>query len=379
MNRFALGATLALMAAAMNLHAAVLPYTGVNLASAEFDPWSLPGTYGQNYEYPTNAEVDYYKSKGMNTIRLPFLWERLQPTGSQPFNTTELGRLNSLVNYATSQGMNVIIDPHNYARYYNSISTSANFSNLWARLAAEYKNNPRVMFGLMNEPNTMQTEAWLTLANSAIAAIRQAGATNTILVPGNAWTGAHSWLQNWYGAPNGTVMKGVVDPLNNFIFEVHQYFDSDSSGTHENEVVSPTIGVERVTAFTQWLKDNNYKAFLGEFGVPGSQVGLEAIDNLLDYMEANSDVWTGWSYWAGGPRWGDYAFSVEPSNGVDKPQMSILAEHATGAAIPEPGTVALIAMAIGFLATLGIRRRFHRVNQPVPVRILRRPLPAERR
>ena len=57
-------------------------YAGVNLSGAEFGQTSLPGTFGSDYTYPTSAEVDYYKSTGMNFIRLPFRWERLQPTNS---------------------------------------------------------------------------------------------------------------------------------------------------------------------------------------------------------------------------------------------------------------------------------------------------------
>ena len=41
-------------------------------------------------------------------------------------------------------------------------------------------------------------------------------------------------------------------------------------------------------------------------------------------MSKNSDVWLGWSYWAGGPWVGNYMFSVEPANNVDKPQMQVL-------------------------------------------------------
>ena len=36
------------------------------------------------------------------------------------------------------------------------------------------------------------------------------------------------------------------------------------------------------------------------------------------------------TYWAGGPWWGDYMFSIEPQNGVDKPQMAILMERSGG-------------------------------------------------
>ena len=80
-------------------------------------------------------------------------------------------------------------------------------------------------------PHDMPTEQWLGAANAAIAAIRKAGAHNLILVPGNSWTGAHSWLDDWYGGPNGVWMLKVRDPQDHYAFEVHQYLDADSSGT----------------------------------------------------------------------------------------------------------------------------------------------------
>jgi endoglucanase len=86
------------------------------------------------------------------------------------------------------------------------------------------------MFGLMNEPNSMDTNLWRDTAQGAINAIRATGASNMILVPGNAWTGAWSWTSNYYGTPNSVAMASITDPKNNFAFEAHQYFDGDSSG-----------------------------------------------------------------------------------------------------------------------------------------------------
>jgi endoglucanase len=83
--------------------------------------------------------------------------------------------------------------------------TTADFAAFWAALAARYMGNSRVVFGIMNEPNTMTTELWVQDANAAIAAIRGVGAKNLLTVPGNAWTGACSWFQNWYGTPNAQV------------------------------------------------------------------------------------------------------------------------------------------------------------------------------
>ena len=76
-----------------------------------------------------------------------------------------------------------MLDPHNYARYRGTVIgtgsvSNAAFADLWARLADAYKDNGRVIFGLMNEPNKMpSTEHWVASANAAIAAIRTAAPT----------------------------------------------------------------------------------------------------------------------------------------------------------------------------------------------------------
>jgi hypothetical protein len=175
-----------------------LRWRGVNLSGAEYNSTLLPGRYGFEYFYPNPTSVDYFQSKGMNLIRLPFLWERVQPTLYTSLDPTELQRLVSFVNSTTAKGITVLIDPHNYGRYRQQVIGSAGvphtaFGDFWYRLAVTFKNNPKVLFGLMNEPYGMTTENWVGAANEAIRRIRLAGATNTIAVPGNAWSGAYSW------------------------------------------------------------------------------------------------------------------------------------------------------------------------------------------
>ena len=64
-------------------------------------------------------------------------------------------------------------------------------------------------------------------------------------------------------------------------------------------------------------------------------------------------MWQGVTYWAGGPWWGDYMFSIEPQNGVDKPQMGILMEHlsSTGLYGPNGPSIAGTSTADGNHAT----------------------------
>jgi endoglucanase len=334
---------------------AQLPFQGVNLSGAEFGSHNLPGTYNgvgpgpYDYIYPPDSEVDYFIGKGMNTFRLPFRWERLQQSLNADLDLTELDRMSSFVDYTTGQGAHVILDPHNFAQYYGSAIgggsvTSSHFADFWGKVATEFKNNPRVIFGLMNEPiganqsNGITTEAWLDAANAAIAAIRATGADNLILVPGNGYSGAHSWDQNYYGTPNANVMLGVVDTGNNFAFEVHQYLDGNSSG-QSAAIAYQGIGRDRLINFTQWLKQHGFRGFLGEFGAANStigdaanQIGDETVNLMLDYIEANDDVWIGWAWWGGGPWWSDsYLFAIDPlSNGQDQPSIGLLEPRLQG-------------------------------------------------
>lgn len=311
-------------------------YRGVSLAGAEFgaDTWgtgSLPGTYGTHYIYPNQTEVDYFLAKKMNVVRLPFRWERLQPALNGAFDSAELARLDAFVVATTTKGMNVALDPHNYARWYSNVVGSGTlpnsaFADFWSRLASRYKSNPKVIFALMNEPHDMSTEAWLSAANAAIAAIRAAGASNLILVPGNGWTGAASWTSNWYGTANATAMLAITDTGNNYAFEVHQYFDADSSGTSAS-CVSNTIGAERLMIFTSWLRAHGKRGFLGEFAGGNNATCQAAVTGALSHLGANSDVWIGWTWWAAGPWWSTYMFGLEPTGGNDAAQMSWLAPY----------------------------------------------------
>ena len=310
-------------------HAAPLAFTGVNIAGGDFGQpkAGVASIYGTNYIYPTTQELDYFAGKGVNIIRFPFHWEDLQPAQRQLLDAAALARVQAVTDAATERGMIVILDPHNAARYYDDVVggpkvSSRSFANFWWQMAARFKDNPRVWFGLMNEPHDMPPTQWLDAANAAIAAIRNAGAKNLILVPGISWTGAHSWVSSG----NGTVMLGIRDPAHHYIFEVHQYLDADSSGT-KTEVMSATIGGDRLEEFTAWCRIHHQRALLGEVGADGSPVAAQAMNDMLTRMEKNPSVWVGFTWWAAGAWWGDYMFTLEPKNGIDRPQMAYLRPH----------------------------------------------------
>lgn len=327
-NKTLLGIALLATAAA---HAAPLEWRGISLSGAEWGEKHFPGVPGKDFVYPTVASTAYYQAQGMNLMRIGFRWERLQPTLMGEFDAAELARLRAFVDGTTARGLHVLLNPHNYAAYKDvHVGTPevpiAAFADFWRRLALAFKDNPKVQFGLVNEPRNMPTETWAQAAQAAVDAIRATGASQLITLPGNGYTGAWSWFEKtWYGTPNAEVMGQVRDPLDHMVFEVHQYLDKDGSGT-KAECVSPQIGVERLQRFTAWLKAHQRRAVLGELGGGANAVCEQAVKGALKHLEANADVWTGWLWWAGGPTWGDYFLSLEPgADGQDKPQMRWLA------------------------------------------------------
>jgi endoglucanase len=98
-------------------------------------------------------------------------------------------------------------------------------------------------------------------------------------------------LLAWISSGNGAAFTGLSDPNKNIAIgesfdpppdlfnlqapvldlEMHQYLDSDHSGTSPT-CVSATAGAERIAEATAWLKQYGFKGFLGEIGAGSNGV-----------------------------------------------------------------------------------------------------------
>lgn len=299
-------------------------YRGINISGAEFG--KRGGVYGTDYTYPSEATIAYFAGKGFNTIRLPFLWERLQPELEGPLDPVELRRLENALAMIRSHGLYVILDPHNYARYDGRLIGSEDvsreaFADFWKRLAENFGNRRGVLLGLMNEPHGILAEEWRDTANAAISAIRATGATGTILVPGTSWSGAHSWDSEIYGGSNAAAMQGLADPANNMMIEFHQYFDTDFSGTTGN-CDRADEAVAAVSNVTEWLRKTGNRGFLGEFGIPAGEGCTDGLKRMVSVVEDNPGQWAGWAYWVAGDWWPeDEELNIQPTAAGDRPQL----------------------------------------------------------
>ena len=181
------------------------------------------------------SHYDYWANEaGANIIRLPFKWERLQNEKFGEFDQTYLGYLQDAVKYAADRGMVLVLDMHNYAKGFGSSmsyddSLLPAYQDVWQRLAEEFKDDENVWFGIMNEPHSIDADRWMEFAQAASDKIRATGATNKIVVPTVDWSGAFQFNFD-SNESKEAAYETYYDPADNFVFEVHQYLDSDNSG-----------------------------------------------------------------------------------------------------------------------------------------------------
>jgi endoglucanase len=268
---------------------------------------AIPGVEGSTHTWPT--PTDNTLPAGMNIVRLPFQWERLQPALGENFDPAYLAKLHSTAEAWRNVGAAVLLDVHNYAYYKllgrgteqpgqhlgTSEVPSAAFADLWRRLALEFGSasmSSPFIFGLMNEPHDLEVATWVDAAQRAIDAIRATGAKNLIFTPGADWTTANDF--SW--SENKTLLQTVTDPENNFAIEVHQYYD----GT-----CTPTCYVDKLAPFEDWAVANQRSAYLGELDLTDAAPAChEAFAKLIEHLHSRAagspgGVWIGYTYWQG--------------------------------------------------------------------------------
>jgi endoglucanase len=304
-------------------------WRGVNLAGGEFNynPARVSDIYGKHYIYPAKKELQYFSELGATVIRLPIRWERIQPRLNTTLDAIELERIGGVIADAQANKLKVIIDIHNFGKHKGrSIGSpnlpTASFIDLWQRLSDVYGNNPTIIFGLMNEPFDIPALVWAKSAQSTLLEIRKRGARNLVLVPGTAWSGAHSWLKPMRGESNANAFADFRDPANNMAFDFHQYFDTYSSGTTP-DCITPAQALKRISVATNWLKAQKRNGFLSEFAVSGKSECQAVMKDVLQHLSDNRE-WIGWTYWASSPWFGDYMFNVYPAQQIKAPQLETL-------------------------------------------------------
>ncbi|EIN08978.1 endoglucanase [Punctularia strigosozonata HHB-11173 SS5] len=304
-----------------------LKFTGVNIAGFDFG-CSSDGTCNASGAYPPLTQYygadgagqmqHFVNDDGFNTFRLPVSWQFLTNdilTGV--INEDNFTEYDALVQACLDAGAYCIIDVHNYARWNGEIIGQGGpsddmFASIWASIAAKYADNSKIIFGVMNEPHDVpDINLWAGSVQAAVTAIRNAGATTQyILLPGNNWTSAATFISNG----SADALNKVVNPDGTkdlLVFDVHKYLDYDNSGTN-SECVTNNIA-DAWEPLTQWLRCNGRQAFNTETGGGNVASCAQYMCEQVAYQKANSDVILGYVGWAAGNFYQGYVLSEVPT------------------------------------------------------------------
>ncbi|KAG5654081.1 Manganese dependent endoglucanase Eg5A [Sphagnurus paluster] len=302
-----------------------LPFIGgVNMAGYDFSVATDGSFTGKGVDPPT-AQFAHFAAQGVNVFRIPFAWQLMTPTLGGTIDSTFFARYDKTVQTALNSATKpyVILDLHNYARWNGAIisqggPSDSQFASIWSQLAAKYKGNPKIIFGLMNEPHDLQSvSTWVNSVQVAVNAIRAAGATSQyLLLPGSSWASAQA-----FPTEAGPALLKVTDPaggVSKLIFDVHKYLDSDNSGTHAE---CTTSNVDVFTTLVNYLKSNgNRQALLSETGGGNTASCITNLKAQLAYVKANSGTLTGFTVWSAGSFDTSYVLTVTPNaDGSDQP------------------------------------------------------------
>ncbi len=339
-------------------------FRGINVSGLEYDGTFLDALF----QHPDLPDVRYFAAQGMNMVRLPMRWEYLLSDAhnaveshdpkSGTINQMYLDAVYDTVQKYLSSGLNVDLDLHNYMRFCATgtsvgqgneptnagtagnqcqLVTADQLASIWNMVATKFaplaKQYPKqLVFELMNEPfsidnipaQQLKVEDLFTAEVGAIKAIRNQGITNLILLSGDYWDPLHGWVTESPSAadlPNGSVFTAAnlasagVSDLSNIAIDMHQYFDSNWSGTHsvcqqfssyaEFEQKLALTDAKGTDVFGNWLKTNSMKVFLGEFGAADNATCSQDMNYMLQYVNEHAynpqnpvnGGFIGWTTW----------------------------------------------------------------------------------
>ncbi|KAG0147472.1 hypothetical protein CROQUDRAFT_468153 [Cronartium quercuum f. sp. fusiforme G11] len=297
-----------------------LPFLkGVNIAGLEFGMNTEGSLTGSGFVPPPIEQIAHFTNEKMNLFRFPVGWPYLQPEVGKPLNQSELDLLDKYVQEATKQNTYSIIDLHNFARRDGQFATADMMVNVWTQLAKHYADQPMVIFGLANEPHEVVLSTWIDVVQKVVTAVREAGANNYMLLPGNNWCHLDRFADD-YKAGMGTI-KNPDGSYNGLIFDLHQYFDNDQSGQSKE---CSDDHVNKLNEVVTLLQKDGRQALISEFGGGNTDSCKKIITNFVQAAYSHAPTISGVAIWAGGSFGPEYPLVVTIGEGNNwKDQINI--------------------------------------------------------
>ncbi len=240
---------------------------------------------------------------GFSSVRVnlhPF--RHMNRTNGWALADTWLTTLDWAVKQATAQGLQVILDFHEFNTMGEDPEGNKDrFLAFWRQLAThERRASDQVLFEILNEPCQKLTPAlWNQYLREALAIIRESNPTRTVIVGPAFWNSVDHLAE-----------LELPDNDRNLIVTVHYYKPMEfthqgASWTGQRDKSGVTWGTEAereavkrdFAKVAAWSKEHNRPIFLGEFGAY-DKGPMESRVRYTDAVArtAESFGWS-WAYW----------------------------------------------------------------------------------
>ncbi|KAB5533509.1 glycoside hydrolase superfamily [Coniochaeta sp. 2T2.1] len=268
------------------------------------------------------AQMNHFvKDDQMNMFRIPISWQFLANNKlGATLDSNSLSKYDQVMQACFATGAYCMIDIHNFARWNGGIigqggPTDEQFVGLWTQLATKYAANPKVVFGLMNEPHDLDINIWAETCQKVVTAIRNAGAkSQTILLPGTNFDSAATLVSSG----SAEALIAITNPdgsTDGLLLDIHKYLDVDNSGTHSECVTDNTAAFATVAGF---LRENGRQGLVSETGASSAASCMTTFCAQNAFINANSDVFVGLVAWAAGSFSSSYLLSLTPTKQGDR-------------------------------------------------------------
>lgn len=125
-----------------------------------------------------------------NVVRFQIMQDKLVGANGQTFSAVYMQDIRTVTDYALSLGLQVVLNAQTEvaAGFLGNepLPTQATRS-FWQHIMTYYKNNPRVIFDLFNEPRQCTWKQWHAAMQGLLDYVRHSGARNTVWVEGRWW------------------------------------------------------------------------------------------------------------------------------------------------------------------------------------------------
>lgn len=241
--------------------------------------------------YITKEDIQYIKSTGMNTVRVPFHYKQFTDEDYMGISGKQDGFeiLDKVIKWCKDEGLYVILDMHDapggqtgdniddsygYPWLMVNQNNQQQFIDIWKQIAKRYANEPAVMgYDLLNEPIAHYFKDDYDVLNTALeplykratAEIRKVDKNHIIFLGGAQWNSNFSVFKDW-----------KFD--DNIAYTCHRYW----SGTDKAAIQD----------FLDFREKANLPLFMGETGENTD----DWVEKFRITLEENNIGWTFWPY-----------------------------------------------------------------------------------